>query len=884
MKEHPVFGMGFTIVNVAGNGDEEEANEEALRKVKKAIKDAGKNGYTITLSCGKLTTGVTIPEWNAVMMLAGSYSTSASTYLQTIFRVQSPCNKDGKMKTSCYVFDFAPDRTLKMVAEAVTISTRAGKTSETDRTSLGNFLNYCPVISIDGTEMKPYSTNKLLQQLKRAYAERVVRNGFDDVSMYNDELLKLDGLELKEFEDLKKIIGSSKSALKTNEIDINNQGFTDEEYEEVERSKNKPKKERTPEEQKIIDELNEKNKNRRNAISILRGISIRMPLLIYGVDVPFDEDITIDKFASLVDEQSWEEFMPEGVTKEIFNKFSKYYDTDIFVSAGRRIRNIAKASDQLEPLERTKKIAQLFSCFKNPDKETVLTPWRVVNMHMSDCIGGYKFYDDENKYPIEKPKEINQGKVTDDVLKNPNTKILEINSKTGLYPLFVAYSVYANKCKAYDKSELTFEKKQQIWDGTIKNNIFVICKTPMAKQITKRKLVGYRNKRVNAHYFEDLLNMLQNKPEQFKEKVLRKSYWEQEGSGQMKFDAIVGNPPYQAMLGNTSGNASKSKAIYNWFIDEAIDLNSEYISMITPARWMTKSVEGVSDKWVDKMISSNKFCILHDYLNSNECFHNVEIKGGVCYFLYSKDYNGKCNYWLHDNGNVYKKIQYLNQNDIGIVIRDRIANEIIEKISNKIPNYYAVENENFSSIVGTKDFFTTHEKLTSSWKGYVEQPDARHNIKYYYNVKGTKQSGYISIDDIPKHHDAIDYNKVYIPAAGGSGNDQLVLGMPFMGERNSVCSQTYLVIGYNGGLNEEQCKNIIHYIKTKFFRYLVSIRKKTQNGAKMVYKFVPIQNFTNDSDIKWKASIDKIDTQLYSKYELTDEEINYIESRISYLV
>ena len=871
MKEHPVFGMGFTIVNVAGNGDEEEANEEALRKVKKAIKDAGKNGYTITLSCGKLTTGVTIPEWNAVMMLAGSYSTSASTYLQTIFRVQSPCNKDGKMKTSCYVFDFAPDRTLKMVAEAVTISTRAGKTSETDRTSLGNFLNYCPVISIDGTEMKPYSTNKLLQQLKRAYAERVVRNGFDDVSMYNDELLKLDGLELKEFEDLKKIIGSSKSALKTNEIDINNQGFTDEEYEEVERSKNKPKKERTPEEQKIIDELNEKNKNRRNAISILRGISIRMPLLIYGVDVPFDEDITIDKFASLVDEQSWEEFMPEGVTKEIFNKFSKYYDTDIFVSAGRRIRNIAKASDQLEPLERTKKIAQLFSCFKNPDKETVLTPWRVVNMHMSDCIGGYKFYDDENKYPIEKPKEINQGKVTDDVLKNPNTKILEINSKTGLYPLFVAYSVYANKCKAYDKSELTFEKKQQIWDGTIKNNIFVICKTPMAKQITKRTLVGYRNKRVNAHYFEDLLNMLQNKPEQFKEKVLRKSYWEQEGSGQMKFDAIVGNPPYQL---NDGGAFASAKPIYNLFVDASEKISGKYVSLIMPSRWMTGG-KGL-DNFRANMISDSRMEKLYDYYNSNECFTNVDIKGGICYFLWDKEHDDKCNIITKfEDGKIVKSFRFL---------KDSPNDEIFIRDSNLINIKNKVTGKSFSERVSTlRPYGLRGDIFTAGTEKYglPELFDNKENNKY--EIIGLDSKNKRTLKYAPDGYpfpkkDMLDKYKLFITRNYGKGGfGELPSGI-IVAKPNDVCTESFVQIGSFD--NQKSARNCEKYIKTKFFRTLVSIRKHDQGASRGVYEYVPDQDFSDRSDINWNDTIEDIDKQLYKKYNLTNDEIEYIEKNV----
>jgi superfamily II DNA or RNA helicase len=239
MKAHPVFGCGqFNIVNVAGDGDKDEESKDALQKVRHAIDTAG-DGYTITLSCGKLTTGVTVPEWTAVFMLSGSFSTSAANYLQTIFRVQSPCNKDGKIKQCCYVFDFAPDRTLKMVAESVAISTKAGKTGGTDRKILGDFLNYCPVISIDGTQMKKYNTNNLLQQLKRAYAERAVQNGFDDTNLYNDELLKLDGVALDDFANLKKIIGTSKAQQKTNEIDINSQGFTEEEYEDLNKIKDK---------------------------------------------------------------------------------------------------------------------------------------------------------------------------------------------------------------------------------------------------------------------------------------------------------------------------------------------------------------------------------------------------------------------------------------------------------------------------------------------------------------------------------------------------------------------------------------------------------------------------------------------------------------------
>lgn len=119
-----------------------------------------------------------------------------------------------------------------------------------------------------------------------------------------------------------------------------------------------------------------------------------------------------------------------------------------------------------------------------------------------------------------------------------------MNSKTGLYPLYVAYSIYVEKCKEYPDNALTIDKKNAIWRDTLANNIFVICKTPMAKEITRRTLAGYKNYKVNAHYFEDLVNMLEHKQRQFIDKITRPNYWERKDSKKMEFDAIVGNPPY----------------------------------------------------------------------------------------------------------------------------------------------------------------------------------------------------------------------------------------------------------------------------------------------------------------------------------------------------
>ena len=875
LKAHSVFGM-FQTVNVAGNGDEDEENAEALQMVNKAIGDDPDETYTITLSCGRLTAGVSIKPWTAVFMMAGSFSTSAAQYMQTIFRVQTPFTNHGRMKEQCYAFDFAPDRTLRVLAETAKVSAKAGKQTEEDRRLLGDFLNFCPIISIEGSQMKAYDVNKMMGQLKKAQIEKVVQCGFEDGALYNDELLKLTDVELQDFAELKKAIGTTKAMAKTGDIDVNNQGFTQEQYDELERIEKKPKKERTPEEQARLEELKTMNSQRKNAISILRGISIRMPLLIYGAELKNeDEEITIDNFASLIDDQSWEEFMPKGVDKEKFEKFKKYYEPDVFREAGKRIREMARAADKFTIEERIERIATIFNTFRNPDKETVLTPWRVVNMHMSDCLGGWCFWDEEFKQMISTPRYVDQGKVTSDVFRT-DSHILEINSKSGLYPLYVAYNIY--RCRVEEAKrkygEVGAGFSKSLWDATIEENILVVCKTPMAKSITKRTLAGFRNTRVNAQYYPNLIENISERPEAVVNTFRDgKHFWHINDNQNMKLDAIVGNPPYQVMQATEKAgiNSAFASAVYPQFIELSRKLKPSYISLISPSRWMTKTGQGISDDWVDDMINCNHIMTIHDYYNALDCFNGVEIKGGISYFLFCESNTGRCNYTLHQNGIVSHRYDFLNSLGAGIVIRDTFASKIIEKIKAVEGNY--IPDFCFSKYVSPQHFFDKDGLLTTSWTGFVNEKDKEHTIKYYLN-KQMNPTGFawIKESDIPKNREAISLHKIYISKAynGGDAFPHQIIGKAFYGEPDSVCSQTYLIIGYNEKFSEFICRNIITYMSTRFFRYMVFIKKKTQDNPSSVFEFVPLQDFTKP----WT------DEELYKKYNLTDEEIQFIESMI----
>ena len=884
LKVHPIFSQ-FDIVNVAGDGDEEVENDDALKLVNKAMGDNPEDTRTITLSCGKLTTGVTVRPWTAVMMLAGSHNTDAKAYMQTIFRVQSPYTTvDGRRKENCYVFDFAPDRTLKVLADTARVQTKK-TTNESDRVKLGKFLNFCPVIGYNGTRMSSYNVDSMLEQLKWAYISRVTRNGCDDPRLYNQEMLrKLDAEALAKFKNLHAIIGATKANHTSNDVDMAKSGLTNEQYEELERIQKKPKKERTPEELAALEEAKEKKKNADAAVSILRGISIRLPLLMYGAELNNEgEDITLENFAALIDDQSWEEFMPRGITKELFAEFTPYYDPDMFRAVGRNYRDLVRAADKLAPMQRTREIARIFSFFRNPDKETVLTPWRVVNMHIGDCIGGRVFLEEDWQTECLQPRFVDHGEVTATVFKDPKTRILEINSKTGLYPLFMAYSVFDEKLQAYRDThmlatDVPVETQNQIWDEVLRNHIFIVCKTEMAKSITKRTLRGFRQAKVNARFFEDLINKITNQPELFTSKVVRgKIYWNNnELEDNMKFNAIVGNPPYQIAQGSENCSASNNalaSAIYPSFIQIALKLNPHYISMITPSRWMTKTGRGISDEWVDSMIDGNHFMAIHDYPISTDCFPTVDIKGGVNYFLLNPQYKGKCRLTFHLPEGTTTNEDYLNSLGAGIVIRNPKATSILHKVLAINPELYKT---NFASLVGYADHFGKHTEgiLTTSWTGYVKAKDEKHNIKYYLNKK-LESCGYawIQLSDIPRNRQSIPLHKIFIPAAGGSGSDSVILGRPFYGEPGSICSQTYLIIGFDPdkhNFTKEECENIISYIQTRFFRYLVSIRKKTQHNQSDVFQFVPLQDWS----IAWT------DSALYEKYGLTKDEIEYIESMI----
>lgn len=924
LKEHKIF-RHFNVVNVAGRNETDEQNENALDKVLKAIGDNPEKTSTITISCGRLTTGVTVAPWTAVFYLKGG--DRAATYMQTIFRVQSPYKThEGKIKKECYVFDFAPDRTLKIVAETAKFSSMATakekkkqegdeeKTQEMrDKETVREFIELCPVLSMDGGKMSPMDVNDIYKQLENVFIDRLVRKGFDDPCLYNqDELNKVNPEiinhigehggkapdekrkdasksvdlshmtqeERAEWEENKrqKIAEAKKKAeeklKKDEEFKAQWEAMSDEEREDW----LKAEAERIARREKAKEEREEFKKRMTN----IRGIALRIPLLMYGgadAGDPKDE-LTVDNFTRKIKDESWTEFMPKGISKEDFNKIRKCFNATRFEEAGKKYRALTREADFMHIDERIRQITEIFSYFRNPDKETVLTPWRVVNMHMSDTIGGWCWYDesfDEKTGMLSTPRYVDQGDVTRQLFDNVDlagevlTKILEINSKTGLYPLYVTYSLFRRRLEEYIKAEcieketVSVQEEQVVWDDIVENNMYVICNTPMAKGITHRTLFGFRQVDQKANIKNVQLIERASKDQEGLVKELESvGFWKGNSSKQeMKFNAVVGNPPYQIMDGG--GTGSSATPIYNKFVDLAKLLNPNNVSMIIPAKWYTGG-KGL-DEFRANMLNDKQLVKLFDYEDSRDCFPTVDIAGGVCYFLWNKGSDNKCVVTSILGSFRNESTRYLNEHDT--FIRNQKVLDIINK----------VKSQTFTSFLSQTVYSRKPFGIRSFQRGFPAKPGR--NISLF----GSDGITYMEEKDVPQNKEIVDKWKVIMSKASAehagqtdaNGRKRIVSRLEVL-PPYTICTESYLLLDIFD--NEEEAQNLKKYIRTCFTRFLLASILITQNIVRDKFKFVPIQNYKNNSDIDWSQSIPDIDRQLYTKYNLSDDEIAIIEKMI----
>ena len=342
----------------------------------------------------------------------------------------------------------------------------------------------------------------------------------------------------------------------------------------------------------------------------------------------------------------------------------------------------------------------------------------------------------------------------------------------------------------------------------------------------------------------------------------------------MKFNAIVGNPPYQENISSSSDNASLSKQLFPAFIEISIKLKPHFLSLVTPSRWFTGDAQDKSFLKLRQFImENNSFQTIKNFPNSRKLFPEVEISGGVNYFLFNDTHTGDVEFTeYYSEDNITTTIRPMFEEGLDIVLSSGKNYKLIQKIKNS-------KFASLTKITQGRNAFGIVGKNVNSISSQSRKNKAEYELRCKYEEVRFIDSKYIT-----KNMDIANKWKIFISKGnGGAGlltddKQVAILGKPYLGKPKSVCTDSLIPIGCFD--TEYEASALLIYIKSKFFRYIVGLLKVSQNVYQNVYQFVPIQDFTSKSDINWNKPIHEIDQQLYSKYKLTKEEINFIEEKI----
>lgn len=833
----------YEIINISGF--EAKKKYKKIKDIKKRIKDCEyKNKKTLTLTVNRMLTGSTVEQWDTMIYFKDT--ASPQEYDQSIFRLQNQYIRilssdkgiiKENLKPQTLLVDFSPNRLFRMQEQKSLIYNvnidKNGNRKLKERIS--EELRISPIIMMNHNKIKEVDATNILEAISEYNNQRSVSDEVLDIpidlSILNDETIRK-AIEQQVKFNSKQGLMIAPNQGEGDELDIKEAG---------EEGKNSEENQEKPESKDYTEEKSDKE------IDKLEGqIKTYYQRLLFFSFLTKDKVASLDDILSVIDKDenirlSKNLFLDKG----IIEKISKVMDPFKRSRLDYKIQNISMLAcdESVTPLTRAMTSIKKFNRMSESE---VITPSKVC---------------DEMVYllPEEGLKEI--------VFKQD--KLLDIASKSGEY----AVSLY---------KRLTFELGYSHED--VKDIIYSIPTSSIAYEFTRRFYeildINVENIAVGFNAY-DLINVKNDKDEVDYERIssileqgkpFSKITLEDEikvGEKKVKFGAVIGNPPYQISDGGAQASA---KPIYQYFVLLGKQLSNKYSCYITPTRWFAGG-KGL-DEFRDMMLRDKTIKELHDFLTPEDIFPNTNNRGGICYFI--SDYekiDSEVKVVTHQNNSIISnKKRSLMVKNIDIFIRDSMAISVIDKA-------FKTKNEgDLSSIVSPRKPFGIESNIIKNSKFKSISTELTNPVVC---IGKNRIKGYLERDDIKAHQEWIDKWKVYVPRANNIGtelNDDNLNS--FVGEPNSICTESYIVVGACMDMDAEEAKNLCKYLTSKFVRYLHKQAKASQDASSKTYKFIPLQNFTHNSDIDWTKSIANMDEQLFDKYNLSEEEREHIKNSI----